>query len=136
VRALKSPRVLRERGIQIIAAGFAPLLPANDIYLQWMNNWRAEWERETMTAHAINDLEARRIYNRARIHKQQELAANLRAIFEDRNNSREVIAIRLLQALESIAADQDTRRLLPAETISLLQSIHSWLLPGDFGFIR
>ena len=136
VRALITPHVLRERGIQIITAGFAPLLPANDIYLQWLKNWRAEWERETMTANAINDLEARRIYNRARIHKQQELATSLRAIFEDTTNTKEVIAIRLLQALESIAADQDTRRLLPAETISLLQSIHSWLLPGEFGFIR
>jgi hypothetical protein len=137
VQVMRSSRVLRDRGIQILSSGFGPLLPANDIYTQWMNNWRAEWERETMTAQAVADLEARRIYNRARIQKQQELAVNLREIFEDTNNPKEVIAIRLLQALESIAADRDTRRLLPAETISILQSIHSWLLPQDMGgFIR
>jgi hypothetical protein len=136
LQALRSPKVLRDRGIQMLAAGFGPLLPANDIYLQWLNNWRAEWESETMTEHAIADLEARRVYNRARIQKQQELAISLQKIFEETNTSKEVIAIRLLQALESIAADRDTRRLLPAETISMLQSIHSWLLPQDLGLIR
>jgi hypothetical protein len=137
VQAMSASRVLRDRGIQILSSGFGPLLPTNDIYSQWLNNWRAEWERETMTTQAIADLEARRIYNRARIQKQQELAINLREIFEDTNNSKEVIAIRLLQALESIAADRDTRRLLPAETINILQSIRSWLLPEDSGgFMR
>lgn len=137
VQRMSSSRVLRDRGIQILSSGFGPLLPTSDIYLQWLNNWRAEWERETMTNQAIADLEARRIYNRARIQKQQELAINLREIFEEPNNSKEVIAIRLLQALESIAADKDTRRLLPAETINILQSIRSWLIPEDTGgFIR
>ena len=84
-----------------------------------------------MNAHAVADLEARRIYGRARAQAQKLTALSLRDIFQDTRNSKEAMAIRILQALELIASDRDTRSILPADTINILDNIHDWLLPGD-----
>ena len=131
VRALQSYKILRERGILMIASGFSDLLPTDEVYLQWLASWRAEWERDTKAARAAADLDAQRIYNRARVRAQRELAVSLQEIFEDTRHSKEALAMRILQALETVAADQETQRLLPSETMSMLRNIHDWLLPGD-----
>jgi len=131
VRALQASKILRERGIQMIASGFSDLLPTDEVYLQWLSSWRAEWERDTKAARAAADLDAQRIYNRARVRAQRELAVSLQEIFEDTRHSKEALAMRILQALETVAADRETQRLLPGETMNMLRSIHDWLLPGD-----
>ncbi len=131
VKALQTPKVLRERGIQIINSGFGELIPEKDVYLQWLASWRAAWELDTMKAQAVADLEARRIYGLARAQALQEMSCSLRSIYSAEGNSRMVVAIRVLQALETIAADGGTRRLLPADTISMLSNIHNLLLPGE-----
>lgn len=131
VRALQSSKILRERGIQMLASGFGDLLPTDEVYLQWLASWRAEWERDTKAARAASELDAKRIYNRARVQAQRELAVSLQGIFEDTRHSKEALAMRILQALETVAADRETQRLLPSDTMSMLRSIHDWLLPGD-----
>lgn len=133
VKALQTSKILRDRGIKVIAAGFGDLVPANEVYIQKLAGWRAEWERDTKSARAAADLEAMRIYNRARARAQQELAHSFQEIFENGKHPKEALALRVLQALESIAADQETQRLLPGDTINMLRSIHDWLLPGDIG---
>lgn len=133
VRALQTTKILRDRGIKMIAAGFPNLVPTDEVYMQWLASWRAKWERDTKATRAIADLEAKRIYNRARVHAQRELAISFQEIFEDGRHSKEALALRILQALETIAADRETQRLLPADTISMLRSIHDWLLPGEMG---
>ena len=84
-----------------------------------------------MKAQAVADLEARRIYGLARAQALQEMSGSLRSIYGAEGNSKTVVAIRVLQALEAIAADSGTRRLLPADTISMLSNIHNLLLPGE-----
>lgn len=106
-------------------------MPEEHVYKQWLASWRAGWERDTMTSTAMADLDVMRIQNRARIQAQEDMSVNLKEIFKTEKYSREAIAIRLLQALESIAADRETRQLLPEETLSMLRSIHSWLIPED-----
>ena len=61
VRALQSSKILRERGIQMLASGFGDLLPTDEVYFQWLASWRAEWERDTKAARAAADLDAKRI---------------------------------------------------------------------------
>ncbi|MBS4058916.1 MAG: hypothetical protein KG029_00825 [Bacteroidetes bacterium] len=131
VTPLTTPKTLRDRGIQMIFSGFGDPMPEEHVYKQWLASWRAGWERDTMTSTAIADLEVMRIQNRARIQAQEDMSINLKEIFKTEKYSREAIAIRLLQALESIAADRETRQLLPEETLSMLRSIHSWLIPED-----
>ena len=133
VQALQTPKVLRERGIQIIRSGFGELIPDNEVYRQLLAKWRADWELDTMNADAVSDLEARRIYSLTRAETQQEIMRTLSLSLGGAANSGTADAIRILQALETIAADGETRRLLPADTISVLGIIHSLLLPGDIG---
>jgi hypothetical protein len=134
IRALQTPKILRDRGIRITTSNFSDLVPTDQVYLQRLARWRADWERDTKSARAAADLDAQRIYNRARARAQQEIALSFREIYENGRHPREALALRVLQALELIAADQDTQRLLPADTITMLQRIHDWLLPGDMGY--
>ncbi len=67
----------------------------------------------------------------ARAQAQHDLTQSLSQIFERGAGSDEVMALRVFQALEGVAADPKTRQLLPGETITLMNNLHNWLLPGD-----
>jgi hypothetical protein len=129
---LKSPKVLRDRGIRVMASGFGDLRVDERIYKQRLNLWSAGWERETEETTAGLDLESIRARTRARIQAQQEFVQRLVQTFQAQT-TREILALRVLQALETAAADPKTRQLLPEDTITLLSNIHDWLLPEDAG---
>ncbi len=133
VQAFHTSKILRDRGIQVFAAGFGDLVPTDEVFLQKLASWRAQWELDTKSARAAADLDAIRIYNRARARAQQDMALSFQEIFENGKHPKEALAVRVLQALEAIAADQETRRLLPGDTINMLRTIHDWLLPVDLG---
>jgi hypothetical protein len=46
------------------------------------------------------------------------------------NHTEEAIAISILQSLEDLVSDPNTNKQLPGETISILRTIHGWLLPN------
>ena len=132
--AFTGSQVLRDRGIKVLAAGFSSPLPASpEVYQQRLAHWRAEWEHDTALKRSQYELEATRIRNHARAQAQHDLTQSLSQIFERGAGSDEVMALRVFQALESVAADPKTRQLLPGETITLMNNLHNWLLPGDAG---
>lgn len=131
---LQTPRVLRDRGIRIIASGFGDLLVDEKIYRQRMDNWRAGWDQETEIVEAGLEWKSVRIRTQARIQAQQEFVQRLSEIYQSNGNSKEILALRVLQALEMAAADPKTRQLLPEDTFSMLRSVHDWLLPQDMGY--
>jgi hypothetical protein len=131
-RPFNAPRVLRERGIKVLAAGFSSPQPAStEVYQQRLASWRASWERDTAIKRAEKELDAIRLRNHARALAQRDLTRTLMSIFETGGDSEEVMALRVLQALEGVASDPKTRQLLPGETISIMSNLHNWLLPGD-----
>ncbi len=131
VRALTNSKVLRDRGIKIIASSFGELVPVNEaVYLQRLNAWRTAWEREMELSQANHELEALRIRGRAHAQAQQDLWRSLRQIFDQRDFSDEALALRVLQTLDQAAADPRTRALLPAHTIDLLDKLRLILLPA------
>lgn len=135
IRPLTSPKVLRDRGIKIIANGFDDLIPVSKtVYQQQLDSWRATWQRDTVETQAAYELEAVRIQNKARAQAQRELTHSLSQILQNTDYSQEVLAIRIFQALETLATEPTTRQLLPADTINLMRTVHDWLLPGDVGF--
>ena len=130
--AFTGPQVLRDRGIKVLAAGFSSPLPASpEVYQQRLAHWRAEWERDTVLKRSQYELDVARIRNHARAQAQHDLTQALSQIFEHGAGSDEVMALRVFQALESVAADPKTRQLLPGETINLMNNLHNWLLPDD-----
>jgi hypothetical protein len=124
-------KVLRERGIKVLASGFLDMIPPDEVYKQRLESWRADWEKDTKIARATSDLAATRVRARARAQAQQAMIYSLSHIFKTSKGSREALALRVLQALESAAVDPKTNQLLPKDTIELLRHLHTWLLPAN-----
>jgi hypothetical protein len=97
---------------------------------QRFDTWQAQWQKESDLIRAESELELMHIRNRARAQAQEEMTIALSQILENTENSQEVMAIRIFQALETAATDPSTRQLLPGETIDMLRSLRHWLLPG------
>ena len=132
VRALTGSKVLRDRGIKVIASSFGDLNPVSEgVYKQRLDNWRATWERDIALIHASRDLEAMRVRSRAQAQAQRDLFNAFSQIFQSSENSEEVLTIRVFQALESLAGDPKTRQFLPPETVDIIRNLHGWLLPSD-----
>jgi hypothetical protein len=131
---LQTSKVLRDRGIRILASGFGDLVVDERIYKQRMDNWRAEWDKETEIAEARLEMNSLRVRSRARIDAQQDFVRRLSEIYQANENSKEILTLRVLQALETAATDPQTRQLLPEDTFSMLKNIHDWLLPQDMGY--
>ena len=132
VRALTGSKVLRDRGIKIIASSFGDLMPVSEgVYKQRLDNWRATWERDIALVHADRDLEAMRVRSRAQAQAQRDLFNAFSKIFQSTENSQEVLTIRVFQALESLAGDPKTRQFLPPETVNIISNLHGFLLPGE-----
>jgi len=132
VKNLTYPKMLRERGIKIIMAGFGDIQPVNDLlYQRRLEAWRATWQRDTQIIAANREMEAIRLRNHARAQAQQELLVSLNDILQNQSISREVMAVRILQSLESLAADTKTKDLLPGGTLDILKTTRDWLMPGD-----
>ncbi len=130
VRPLTTPHLLRERGIKIITSGFSNPVPSDEVYRQRLEAWRAHWQREREIITATRDLEAIRIRNRARSLAQRELTFALGKIFEQNDITDEVLALRVMQALESAATDPKTNKLVPSDTFRLMEQIQKMFTDG------
>jgi hypothetical protein len=130
-RNLTRPDVLRDRGIKVIAAGFGDLKPVKeDVRKRLMQVWLSRKKREAELKLADNKLEAERIKNHARVRAQQSMIYFFTNLLENQKHSREALAMLIYQELEAAAANPETRKLLPENTLNLLTGIGEWLLPG------
>lgn len=132
IRQLTNSKLLRDRGIKIQASGFGDLIPVSPlIYKQRLDTWRASWERELDITTAGRELQAMRVRSRALSNAQQDLWYTLNQIFSIPEYTDEALALRLMQALESAAADPKTRELLPSNTIDILRHINTLVIPQN-----
>jgi hypothetical protein len=60
--------------------------------------------------------------------------ATLANILQKHPHSDEIAALRVLQALEAAASDPHTQTATASDTITLMRTIHDWLLPGGIAF--
>lgn len=133
VQALKSSKVLRDRGIKVVAASFGELTPTDPkVYEQRIDNWRARWQQRTDLVKASMEREATRVKNKARADAHREMIARLNELFQNKSYTEEALALRIFQTLEEIAAQPGTRQMLQTDTLRLVQSLTTLLLPeGD-----
>lgn len=117
---VRAEPVIAQRGIRVLQVTLSGLEPSDEaIKQQRLESWRADWQRRTVETLAGGDLEAVRIVQRARADAQHDLVAQLTGLMQ-LPDAKAAIALRLFQALETASADPSTRRLLPAETVSML----------------
>ena len=130
IQEFRTPKPLRTRGIKTRFSGFTELLPKNKAVTRHLiDYWRSEWQKDATIIEADHDLQAMRIRNLARTQAQTDLVNTLAMILGDSNYTQEALALRVLQALETAAADPDTRRLLPRDTVRILRNLRQLLLP-------
>ena len=132
VQYFRHSKILRDRGIKIINAGFTELRPNAAVRQQILEFWKARWDKELEITKAKNELEAMRIKNRARVEAQEKITSTFGEIFNNENpHKKEALAYHLLQELETAATDPSTRKLLPRETLNILWELRRWLLPEE-----
>jgi hypothetical protein len=130
-KELENPKVLRARGVKVIAAGFPDLFPvSSSVPRHLLDAWRAPWESKATDIRGQHQLQAVRVINQARAQAQQEMAHSLARIMQS-SRSEEALAMRVFQALEATAVDSDTRQFLPRDTMYLLRSFKQWFLSGE-----
>jgi len=132
-QSFETQKLLRARGLKVIAGGFSELKPTLDeVQDQYMYEFlMTPLQHDVIITRADHELQAIRIKNKARAQTQKDLAFTFSKILSSREYSQEAMALRVLQALETLAADPDTHRLLPADVIKTIRSIRSLLLPGE-----
>jgi len=131
VKPLRTSKVLRDRGIRIITAGFAELRPTNPaVFQQRLDHWRARWQKESDLTLAEYDYKEMQIRSHARAQAQKDMVFALSQLINSKDLTKEAVALRLFQALEAFAKDPPTEKLLPKETLNALWSLHEWLLPS------
>ena len=130
LQQFRHSKILRDRGIKIINAGFTELKPDAVVRQQILDFWKTRWEKELEIAKAKSELEAMRIKNRARVEAQEKMTSALADLFNGENpHKKEALAFHLLQELETAATDPATKKLLPRETLNILWELRQWLLP-------
>lgn len=131
-RNLERMDVLRDRGIKVITCSFGELEPVEQTVRDHMfDSWRSIKQREAALKVADSTLEISRIRNQARIRAQQSMIYQLTQVLENHEYPREALAMLIYQELEAAAANPETRKLLPEDTLSLLTGIGTMLLPAD-----
>ena len=131
VTNLRSPKVLRDRGIKVIAAGFSELTPTDEsIRGQLVDYWKANWQKAVDLTDADAAFETMRAFAQARADAQREMVDSLMQIINLPAHSEAAVALRVMQALETAAADPRTRAMLPPESMQTLTNLRGFLFPN------
>jgi hypothetical protein len=113
--------------IQILGAGIANLEPVERGVMQRrIENWRTEWTRRMMIQMGEGETEAMRLISQARAQGQAEVIRILSKEAEDMDTVDkdilgDVLTLRLLEALESMARRPPVQQLLPAEATETMK---------------
>lgn len=130
VRPLRNNKVLRDRGIRIIAASFPEIQPVNPaVRQQLLDYWRAKWQRESNKTLAPYIYDQVKVRAAARVQAQKDIVKSLSEIMQDKSVSREIITVRVLQALEAFAKEPAAMKMVPYETIQMLSRLQEWVGP-------
>jgi hypothetical protein len=128
VKELRASKVLRDRGIKVLHAGFSELVPTRPRPgLRRPDSWRARWQKEADQIRADLDLDAVSVKNRARLMKQRELITKLSQIVNAPGTTDEMRIPLVFKELDAIVSQPPTRRLLPEDILNVLSVLQQRL---------
>jgi hypothetical protein len=131
-RELTRHDVLRFRGIKVLGTGIGELEPLDPTVRQHLlSSWLSYKQKEADVKYADYRLEIARVRSRARVKAQQSMIYHLTQLLENQKYPHEALALLIYQELEATAANPETRKLLPEDTLSLLTGIGTMLLQPD-----
>jgi hypothetical protein len=131
VKELHTSKVLRDRGIKVLHAGFSELIPTRPrLRPRRPDTWSARWQREADQIRADLDLDAVSVKNRARLMKQREMITKLSQIVNTPGSPEEMRVPLVFKELEAIISQPPTRRLLPEDILHVLGVLQQRLTSG------
>lgn len=131
VQEFTARTTLRDLGIKIVHAGFSELDPGEAIRQQRLENWQARWQQKADAEKEKQDLELKQIKNQARENARQAMLSTLSQTLQAKPNSEKEVALRIIQVLETTAADPGTHTLLPPSAITLLRNLRQSVSAGE-----
>ena len=132
IREFYASKVLRDRGIKLIASGFPEFRPSRqDVREKLIENWKARWDRDIQIVRAEHTLKAIRTKNLARAAAKNEMTTRVTSLLNLSPRSKEALALRSLQSLAEAVSNPLRQHGLPARDIfAMLQNLQRWLLLG------
>ncbi len=123
---------LRDRGIEVIKAGFGAFKLPEQVQQQKITSWQAEWLARAETRRAEGEAEAESRVRNARAAAQWELVQGLINGLKTAQaytglESADLIAWQLLNAMERMSTDPRMRHMLPNETIKAITALREWV---------
>ena len=128
---LRNSKVLRNRGIRIIQAGFGEFSPKHPgVREQLFDHWRLGWDEQAKELTTQAEMEAATIVARARRTAYREIISNLEMAYTGVSVPKDALALRLFQTIEQAMIDPKTQALLPKEGLALLLELRKYFQPG------
>ena len=131
VKELDAYKILRDRGIKVLYAGFSELTPTRPKPMpRRQDTWSARWQREADQIRADLDLDAVSVKNRARLMKQREMITKLSQIINAPGAPADLRIPLIFKEIEAIVSQPPTRRLLPDDILKVLDVLRQRLSTG------
>lgn len=105
-------------GIKVLAVGISPFAPRDsEVNQQRLENWKADWLRRMKVIQAEGEAESRRRLELARAQAQMDSMTRIIEALDDASrqagaNNADLIALRFLEVVESLAKDPETQKTL------------------------
>jgi hypothetical protein len=114
---------LEPLGIQMLGGGISNIVPADKdedgeskVIKQRIENWKADWKRKIDIELGKGEAEVARQLESVRTQAQIKVMRDVARILADEAVPEQVIALRLIEAMEEMTSEKPVRRELPGET--------------------
>lgn len=125
-------RTFDKYGIEIILVGVSPFQVPEDINEERILIWQSEWERKieveqgSALAERLRRLKLARA--RAQIEMIEKLTEGLESVHQSGQDVTDILALRLIEAIEEAEKDANVRALIPNQIVNDLKSIRTQVL--------
>jgi hypothetical protein len=127
--------VRRHTGIDVRFMAVSPPQPPDEIIQRRIQAWQEEWRKKEADIFAKAEAEAILTRELARAQVQGEMTARINDILQEAKeadtNSRDLVMLRFLEAMEKMSKDPTTRALLTFDALRMLGQLRELVAPGD-----
>lgn len=124
VKSLVSSKVLRDRGIKVIHAGFTEITPVDKaVQEKRLALWRDRWQVNLDLEHARIEKEVQAKYTQIRAKTQYETTGMLLNLLKNTSYSVEALTQQVYQRLGDLATDPHVAQLLPEDALHILHNL-------------
>jgi energy-coupling factor transporter transmembrane protein EcfT len=132
VQELLNPKFLRTKGIKVLNAYFGELRPSDDLVSESLfHKWFAVHQKHFKVHHAEAEYRTQQIRTEARKQAQIQMVKKFIEIINQSPFSKQALLLQFFETLENAASEPQTHKLLPADTINLIQQLRALLLEED-----